>query len=90
MGYKNATQVKALIDLFGLATVAGKIQLRGCIMADEAQKHLRARARREKRAANKAMRREGEAEAAESRSNFVKILQGGTGNVPPNGLCSYF
>jgi RNA-splicing ligase RtcB len=62
LGYKNATQVKAQIDRFGLATVVGEIQPRGCIMAGEAPEPPWARARREKRAAHKAMRREGETE----------------------------
>ena len=66
LGYKDATKVKAQIERFGLAIVVGEIQPRGCIMAGEAPEPPWARARREKRAAHKAMRREGDAEVNES------------------------
>ncbi|MDF9832792.1 tRNA-splicing ligase RtcB [Ereboglobus sp. PH5-5] len=63
LGYKDATKVKAQIERFGLATVVGEIQPRGCIMAGEAPEPHWMRARREKREAHKAQRREGDAEA---------------------------
>jgi len=59
LGYKDATKVKAQIARFGLATVVGEIQPQGCIMAGEAPEPPWVRARREKRAAHKAERREG-------------------------------
>jgi tRNA-splicing ligase RtcB len=62
LGYKDATKVKAQITRFGLATVVGEIQPQGCIMAGEAPEPPWARARREKRAAHKETRREGQAE----------------------------
>ena len=62
LGCKNATQVKARIDRFGLATVVGGIQPRGCIMAGEAPEPPWVWAHREKHAAHKALRREGAAE----------------------------
>ncbi len=62
LGYKDATAVKAQIAHFGLAAVVGEIQPLGCIMAGEAPEPAWQRARREKRAAHKAARREGEAE----------------------------
>ena len=58
LGYKDATKVKAQIARFGLATVVGEIQPQGCIMAGEAPEPHWVRARREKRAAHKAARRE--------------------------------
>jgi len=57
LGYKDATKVKAQIARFGLATVVGEIEPRGCIMAGEAEEPHWAKARREKRAAHKAARR---------------------------------
>jgi RNA-splicing ligase RtcB len=65
LGYKDATKVKAQIERFGLATVVGEIQPQGCIMAGQAPEPPWARARREKRAAHKAARREGAAEVGE-------------------------
>ncbi len=62
LGYKDATKVKAQIVRFGLATVVGEVQPQGCIMAGEAPEPPWARARREKRAAHKEARREGQAE----------------------------
>ena len=64
LAYKDATKVKAQIARFGLATVVGEIQPQGCIMAGEAPEPPWIRARREKRAAHKATRREGEADIA--------------------------
>jgi RNA-splicing ligase RtcB len=61
IGYKDATRVKAQIEQFGLAKVIGEIQPRGCIMAGEQEPYWQ-RARREKRAAHKAERREGRRE----------------------------
>lgn len=58
LAYKDATKVKAQIARFGLATVVGEIQPRGCIMSGEAPEPPWIRARREKRAAHKAARRE--------------------------------
>lgn len=65
LAYKDATKVKAQIARFGLANVVGEIQPQGSIMAGEAPEAPWARARREKRAAHKAARREGEAELSE-------------------------
>ena len=62
LGYKDASKVKAQIARFGLAAVVGEIQPQGCIMAGEAPEPHWARARREKRAAHKAERRDGERE----------------------------
>lgn len=62
LGYKDATKVKAQIARFSLANVVGEIQPQGCIMAGEAPEPKWARARREKRAAHKLMRREGQEE----------------------------
>lgn len=62
LAYKDATKVKAQIARFDLATVAGEIQPQGCIMAGEAPEPPWVRARREKRAAHKAARREESAE----------------------------
>ena len=62
LGYKDATKVKAQIARFGLANVVGEIQPRGCIMAGEAPEPHWARARREKRAAHKAERKDAQAE----------------------------
>ena len=62
LAYKDATKVKAQIAQFGLANVVGEIQPQGCIMAGEAPEPHWARARREKRAAHKALRREDETE----------------------------
>ena len=64
LGYKDATKVKAQIDRFGLAILVGEIQPQGCIMAGETPEPPWARARRLKRAARKAARREGQAEVA--------------------------
>ena len=58
--------MKAQIARFGLASVVGEIQPQGCIMAGEAPEPPWVRARREKRAAHKAARREGDAEISES------------------------
>ena len=66
LGYKDASKVKAQIGRFGLATLIGEIQPQGCIMAGEAPEPPWARARREKRAAHKNTRREGQAESSES------------------------
>jgi tRNA-splicing ligase RtcB len=65
LAYKDATKVKAQIARFGLATVVGEIQPQGCIMAGETAEPHWMRARREKRAAHKAARREGAAEISE-------------------------
>lgn len=65
IGYKDATKVKAQIAKFGLAEVVGEIQPRGCIMAGEAPEQPWEKARRLKRAAHKAERRDGAAEIAE-------------------------
>ncbi|HRE81460.1 MAG TPA: RtcB family protein [Opitutaceae bacterium] len=62
LGYKDATKVKAQIARFRLATVVGEIQPQGCIMAGEAPEPAWARVRREKRAAHKLQRREGQSE----------------------------
>jgi RNA-splicing ligase RtcB len=66
LGYKDATKVKAQIARFALAAVVGEIQPQGCIMAGEAPEPPWVRARREKRAAHKASRREGVVETTES------------------------
>ena len=58
LGYKDATKVKAQIEQFQLATVVGEIRPLGCIMAGEAPEPPWAKKRREKRALNKAARRE--------------------------------
>lgn len=63
LAYKDASKVKAQISRFGLATVVGEIQPRGCIMAGDPPEPHWVKARREKRAAHKANRREGNAEA---------------------------
>jgi len=65
LAYKDATKVKAQIARFGLAQVVGEIQPLGCIMAGNSPEPPWARARREKRAAHKASRREGQAEINE-------------------------
>ncbi len=65
LGYKDATKVKAQIDRFGLATVVGEIQPRGCIMAGEAAEKPWERARRLKRARHKAERQDASAELGE-------------------------
>ncbi|MBX3731903.1 MAG: RtcB family protein [Verrucomicrobiae bacterium] len=57
IGYKDATRVKAQIAQFGLASVVGEVQPLGCIMAGEAPEPHWVRARREKRAAHRAARR---------------------------------
>jgi hypothetical protein len=62
LGYKDATKVKAQIARFGLANVVGEILPQGCIMAGEAPEPHWQRARREKRAAHKAARKEGHVE----------------------------
>jgi tRNA-splicing ligase RtcB (3'-phosphate/5'-hydroxy nucleic acid ligase) len=59
LGYKQASQVKALITRFGLATVVGEIEPLGCIMAGESLEPAWARTRRVKRAARKSDRRRG-------------------------------
>lgn len=66
IGYKDATKVKAQIEKFGLAQVVGEIQPRGCIMAGEQEEPFWARNRREKKAAHKAERRDGNALVEES------------------------
>jgi tRNA-splicing ligase RtcB len=58
LGYKDATKAKTEIARFGLAQVIVEIQPLGCIMAGQAAEQPWERARREKRAANKAERRE--------------------------------
>lgn len=58
LAYKDATKVKAQIARFNLAHVVGEIQPLGCIMAGQAGEQPWERARREKRAAHKAERRE--------------------------------
>ena len=58
LGYKDATKVKAQIEQFQLATVAGEIHPLGCIMAGGAPEPPWAKKRREKRAAHRAVRRE--------------------------------
>lgn len=65
LGYKSATQVKALITRFNLATVVGEIQPLGCIMAGDSPEPAWARTRRLKRAAHKAERRHGAKEKRE-------------------------
>ncbi len=62
LGYKDATKVKAQIDRFGLATVVGEIQPRGCIMAGDPGEQPWQRERRLKRARHKAERQDGAAE----------------------------
>jgi tRNA-splicing ligase RtcB len=62
IAYKDASKVKAQIERFGLARLAGEIQPQGTIMAGEAPEPHWMRQRREKRAAHKASRREGETE----------------------------
>jgi tRNA-splicing ligase RtcB len=64
LAYKDATKVKAQIARFNLATVVGEIQPQGCIMAGEAPEPHWQRARREKRAAHKSARRDGETDVA--------------------------
>lgn len=66
LGYKDATKVKAQIAQFGLATVVGEIQPRGCIMAGEQPEPHWLRAKREKKAKHKAARRDDDAAIAES------------------------
>ena len=66
IGYKDATKVKAQIEKFGLAKLVGEIQPRGCIMAGEQEEPYWARNRREKKAAHKAERREGDNLVGES------------------------
>lgn len=66
IGYKDASKVKAQIEKFGLAQLVGEIQPRGCIMAGEQEEPFWARNRREKKAAHKAERRDGDALVAES------------------------
>jgi RNA-splicing ligase RtcB len=58
LAYKDATKVKAQIARYGLATLVGEIQPRGCIMAGAPPEPHWQRARREKRAAHKAERQE--------------------------------
>jgi tRNA-splicing ligase RtcB (3'-phosphate/5'-hydroxy nucleic acid ligase) len=65
LGYKDATKLKAQIEQFSLANVVGEIQPQGCIMAGEAPEPHWMRARREKKAAHKSMRREGVIDSAE-------------------------
>ena len=59
IAYKDATKVKSEIKQHGLARVIGEIQPLGCIMAGEANEQPWERARRIKKAAHKAERREG-------------------------------
>jgi len=66
LGYKDATKVRAQIAQFGLAQVVGEIQPRGCIMAGEQAEPYWQKARREKKAAHKAARREDQDVIAES------------------------
>ncbi len=66
LAYKDASKVKAQIAQFNLATVVGEIQPQGCIMAGEASEPAWARARREKRATHKLMRREATQETTPS------------------------
>src|SRR5476649_1040966 len=65
LAYKDATKVKAQITRFGLATVVGEIQPQGCIMAGEPPEPPWVRARREKRAFHKTIRRDGAVEIGE-------------------------
>ena len=62
LGYKDATKVKAQIARFNLAQVVGEIHPLGCIMAGQAAEQPWERARREKRAAHQAARRENDVE----------------------------
>ena len=66
LGYKDPTKVKAQIERFGLAKVAGDILPLGCIMAGEAPEPPWARKRREKRADHKAARRAGATEISDA------------------------
>lgn len=66
IGYKDATKVKAQIARFGLATVVGEIQPRGCIMAGEPDEQPWQRARRLKRARHKSERHAAARELSES------------------------
>lgn len=65
LGYKDATKVKDQINRFGLATVFGEISPLGCIMAGEAPEPFWLKAKREKREAHRAARREGATQAAQ-------------------------
>jgi RNA-splicing ligase RtcB len=65
LAYKDASKVKDQIERFGLAELVGEIQPQGTIMAGEAPEPYWMRNRREKRAAHKAARREGNAEIGE-------------------------
>ncbi|HYP16757.1 MAG TPA: RtcB family protein [Opitutus sp.] len=65
LGYKDATKVKAQIERFALARVAGEIQPLGCIMAGEAPEPAWMKKKREQRASSKAARREWLAENEE-------------------------
>jgi len=65
LGYKDASAVKAQIGEFGLAQVVGEVQPRGCLMAGEPGEQRWMRARREKRAAHKSSRREGQDQVGE-------------------------
>jgi RNA-splicing ligase RtcB len=65
IGYKDATKVKDEITRHGLATVFAEIRPLGCIMAGEADEYPWQRARREKKAAHKAERREGDTQIRE-------------------------
>ncbi|PTY08425.1 RtcB family protein [Opitutaceae bacterium EW11] len=62
LGYKDATKVKAQIDRFSLAKVVGEVRPQGCLMAGEAPEPPWLRARREKKAAHKLLRRDAAAE----------------------------
>ncbi len=65
LAYKDASKVKAQIAQFDLAQVVGEIQPQGTIMAGEAPEPYWMRNRREKRAAHKTARRQGEADVVE-------------------------
>jgi len=69
LAYKDATKVKTQIEQFGLATVVGEIQPRGCIMAGEAPEPTWLRVKREKKARHKADRRDADATLLESRND---------------------
>lgn len=65
IAYKDASKVKQEIREQGLATLFAEIQPLGCIMAGEADEQPWQKARREKRAAHKALRREADSELRE-------------------------
>lgn len=65
IAYKDANKVKEEISQFKLARIIAEISPLGCIMAGEADEPAWQKVRREKKAAHKAARREGEEELRE-------------------------